>query len=280
MSRHLNVRLPAASLPADTGGPPPRATIGLPSCAPHGGVNTKWSGNSCAVHPTKRCAPRAGIGIDWLSNKCAALHEEPTRAALPSAGQLPSANLQFVSLTVQAANDAAPSHVVAELGWGVALVLGAVFALGWARRPLTRALALVRQWAARGRHLRIAARPAVAAVADPVGMVPAGAPARGPVPTSPSAALVSDGKVNALLDELGSDDETATRALRQLYARGGWLKWEELLPQDVPVELRDKLVKICRTINRTLALDEARAALAQARQMLNMHRVAWQPAPA
>jgi hypothetical protein len=279
MARHLNVRLPAAYLPADTG-PPPRATIGLPSCKPHGGVNTKWSSNSCAVHPTERCAPRAGIGIDWLSNKCAALHEEPARAALPSAGQLPGANLQFVSFAVQPANDAAPSPMVAELGWGVALALGAVFALGWARHPLLRALALVRQWATRGRYLQIAARPVVAAVADPVGVVPAEAPAREPVGAPPSAALVSDGKVNALLEELGSDDETAMRALLQLYARGGWLKWEELLPQDVPAELRDKLVKTCRTINGSLALDEARAALAQARQMLKMHQVGWQPTPA
>jgi hypothetical protein len=181
---------------------------------------------------------------------------------------------------VQPANDGAHPWI-AELGWGVALALGVVFVLGWARHPLLRAFALVRQWATRGRYLQIAARPAVPAVVEPaVSMVPAEAPVREPMAPPVNVPLVSDGNVNALLEELGSDDETAARALLQLYARGGWLKWEELLPQDVPAELRDKLVSVCRNINGSLALDEARAALTQARQMLKMHQVGLQPTPA
>ncbi|MBV9563677.1 MAG: hypothetical protein JOY90_25025 [Bradyrhizobium sp.] len=87
---------------------------------------------------------------------------------------------------------------------------------------------------------------------------------------------VKDKSVHELLDLLGSDDETANRALLQLYVRGGWLKWEDMIPHELPADVRARLLKICRVINGTLSLGEARAALAQARRVLKAHNIAWE----
>jgi hypothetical protein len=87
---------------------------------------------------------------------------------------------------------------------------------------------------------------------------------------------VKDKSVHELLDLLGSDDETANRALLQLYVRGGWLKWEDMIPHELPPDVRARLLKICRVINGTLSLGEARAALAQARRVLKAHNIAWE----
>jgi hypothetical protein len=87
---------------------------------------------------------------------------------------------------------------------------------------------------------------------------------------------VKDKSVHELLDLLGSDDETANRALLQLYVRGGWLKWEDIIPHELPADVRARLLKICRVINGTLSLGEARAALAQARRVLKAHNIAWE----
>ncbi len=112
--------------------PPAKARLTLPSPPP-------------PPPPPLPCTPRGGINTDWSGNKCAILHEGPSQPLTPQPAPLAQrappelkADPGTVAQEVPPIdNHAHHSLSLADLGFGVGVVLAAVLALAIAWRVVS-----------------------------------------------------------------------------------------------------------------------------------------------